>query len=103
MVHPGEFIIIPRGVEHLPSADEETHVMLLEPKTTLNTGNVASERTVQRIAANLSSGPTSSPVRILWGSACSISRTVRLRTGCRTSGAISASGSRTNRRSCIAT
>ena len=49
IVHPGEFIIIPRGVEHLPSADEETHVMLLEPKTTLNTGNVASERTVQQL------------------------------------------------------
>jgi mannose-6-phosphate isomerase-like protein (cupin superfamily) len=46
MVNPGEFIIIPRGVDHFPSADEETHVMLLEPKTTLNTGNVASERTV---------------------------------------------------------
>ena len=46
VIHPGEFIIIPRGVEHFPSADEETHVMLLEPKTTLNTGNVASERTV---------------------------------------------------------
>jgi mannose-6-phosphate isomerase-like protein (cupin superfamily) len=46
MVNPGEFIIIPRGVEHFPSADEETHVMLLEPKTTLNTGNVTSERTV---------------------------------------------------------
>ncbi len=49
IVHPGEFIIIPRGVEHLPSADEETHVMLLEPKTTLNTGNVASERTIQQL------------------------------------------------------
>jgi mannose-6-phosphate isomerase-like protein (cupin superfamily) len=49
MVHPGEFIIIPRGVEHLPSADEETHVMLLEPKTTLNTGNVDSERTVHEL------------------------------------------------------
>jgi len=49
MVNPGEFIIIPRGVEHLPSADEETHVMLLEPKTTLNTGNVASERTVHEL------------------------------------------------------
>ena len=46
VIHPGEFIIIPRGVEHFPSADEETHVMLLEPKTTLNTGNVDSERTV---------------------------------------------------------
>jgi mannose-6-phosphate isomerase-like protein (cupin superfamily) len=49
MVNPGEFIIIPRGVEHLPSADEETHVMLLEPKTTLNTGNIASERTVHEL------------------------------------------------------
>ena len=49
MVNPGEFIIIPRGVEHLPSAGEETHVMLLEPKTTLNTGNVASERTVHEL------------------------------------------------------
>ena len=46
---PGEFIIIPRGVEHLPSADEETHIMLLEPKTTLNTGNVDSERTVREL------------------------------------------------------
>ena len=49
VIHPGEFIIIPRGVEHLPSADEETHVMLLEPKSTLNTGNVASERTVHEL------------------------------------------------------
>jgi mannose-6-phosphate isomerase-like protein (cupin superfamily) len=47
LIMPGEFIIIPRGVEHLPSAAEETHVMLLEPKTTLNTGNVMSERTVK--------------------------------------------------------
>ncbi len=49
IVNPGEFIIIPRGVEHFPSADEETHVMLLEPRTTLNTGNVASERTVHEL------------------------------------------------------
>ena len=49
MVNPGEFIIIPRGFEHFPSADEETHVMLLEPKSTLNTGNVASERTVHEL------------------------------------------------------
>jgi len=49
IVSPGEFIIVPRGVEHLPSADEETHVMLLEPKTTLNTGNVESERTVHQL------------------------------------------------------
>jgi len=42
----GEFVIIPRGVEHLPVADEEAHVLLLEPKTTLNTGEVQNERTV---------------------------------------------------------
>lgn len=46
VIRPGEFIIIPRGVEHFPSADEETHVMLLEPKTTLNTGNLHNDRTV---------------------------------------------------------
>ena len=49
LVGPGEFVIIPRGVDHMPSADEETHVMLLEPKTTLNTGNVESERTVREL------------------------------------------------------
>lgn len=44
LIMPGEFIVIPAGVEHLPSADEETHVMLLEPKSTLNTGNEAESR-----------------------------------------------------------
>src|SRR5713226_2799062 len=44
-VGEGEFVIIPRGVEHLPIAEEETHVLLLEPKSTLNTGNVINERT----------------------------------------------------------
>ena len=43
---PGEFVIIPRGVEHLPVAKEEVQVLLLEPKSTLNTGNVQNERTV---------------------------------------------------------
>ncbi|HEX6108701.1 MAG TPA: cupin domain-containing protein [Ktedonobacteraceae bacterium] len=42
----GEFVIIPRGVEHLPIAEEEAHVVLLEPKTTLNTGNVRDEKTL---------------------------------------------------------
>ncbi len=46
---PGEFIIIPRGVEHLPSAAEETQVVLLEPKTTLNTGNLVNDRTVAEL------------------------------------------------------
>jgi mannose-6-phosphate isomerase-like protein (cupin superfamily) len=46
-LHEGEFFIVPRGVEHLPVADEECHVLFLEPKTTLNTGNVVNERTVK--------------------------------------------------------
>jgi len=47
VIQPGEFIIIPHGVEHCPSADEETHIMLLEPKSTVNTGNAEGERTVR--------------------------------------------------------
>ena len=43
----GEFVIIPKGVEHCPVAEEEVHVLLLEPKSTLNTGNVQNERTVE--------------------------------------------------------
>lgn len=42
----GEFIIIPRGVSHKPIADDDVHIILFEPKTTLNTGNIESERTV---------------------------------------------------------
>ena len=45
----GEFVVIPRGVEHMPVAEEEAHVLLLEPKSTLNTGNVANERTVAEL------------------------------------------------------
>jgi mannose-6-phosphate isomerase-like protein (cupin superfamily) len=48
-VRPGEFIIIPRGVEHFPSAAEETHILLLEPKSTLNTGNLQNERTLAEL------------------------------------------------------
>lgn len=48
-VEEGEFIIIPRGVEHLPVAEEEVHVLLLEPKSTLNTGNVVNDRTVAEL------------------------------------------------------
>ena len=45
---PGEFIVVPRGVEHCPLAlTDEVHVVLLEPKSTLNTGNVTNERTVR--------------------------------------------------------
>lgn len=43
----GEFLIVPRGVEHRPIADEEVHVLLFEPATTLNTGDVREERTVE--------------------------------------------------------
>ena len=46
---PGEFAIIPHGIEHLPVADEEAHVLLLESKTTVNTGTVSSERTVAEL------------------------------------------------------
>src|SRR6266498_1324971 len=45
-VEAGEFIIVPHGVEHRPVADEEVDVLLFEPATTLNTGNVRSDRTV---------------------------------------------------------
>lgn len=44
----GDFIIVPRGVEHCPRADEEAHVVLFEPKSVVNTGSVVNERTVQR-------------------------------------------------------
>jgi mannose-6-phosphate isomerase-like protein (cupin superfamily) len=44
----GECVVVPRGVEHMPVAEEEAHVLLFEPATTLNTGNVRSERTVER-------------------------------------------------------
>ena len=45
----GEFVIIPKGIDHLPIADEEAHVILLEPKTTLNTGDTQNERTVTNL------------------------------------------------------
>ena len=49
LVREGEFIIVPRGTEHCPAADEEVHLLLMEPKSTLNTGNVTSERTVTQL------------------------------------------------------
>ena len=48
-VEQGEFIIIPRGVEHRPVAPEEVSVLLFEPATTLNTGNVRNERTREQL------------------------------------------------------
>lgn len=45
-VEEGEFVIIPKGVEHMPIARDEVHVVLIEPKSTVNTGNIKNERTV---------------------------------------------------------
>ena len=44
----GETIIIPKGTEHMPVAEEEVHVLLIESKSTLNTGNVVNEKTVKK-------------------------------------------------------
>jgi mannose-6-phosphate isomerase-like protein (cupin superfamily) len=49
IVREGEFVIVPRGVEHLPVADEEVHIFLVEPKSTLNTGNITNERTLSQL------------------------------------------------------
>jgi mannose-6-phosphate isomerase-like protein (cupin superfamily) len=46
---PGEFLIVPRGVEHRPVAHGECSVLLFEPASTLNTGDVRSERTIERL------------------------------------------------------
>ena len=45
----GEFLVVPRGVEHRPVADQEAHVLLFEPATTLNTGNMRNERTLEAL------------------------------------------------------
>ena len=44
-INEGEFLIVPKGVEHKPVAEEEVHILLFEPATTLNTGNVQNEMT----------------------------------------------------------
>ena len=49
LLGPGDMIVIPRGVEHRPCAEDEVAVMLFEPASTLNTGNVVGERTVERL------------------------------------------------------
>ena len=46
-LNEGEFVIIPRGVEHMPVAEEEVQLLLLEPKSTVNTGNITNERTTE--------------------------------------------------------
>jgi len=48
-INEGEFIIVPRGVEHCPVADDEVHIVLIESKSTLNTGNITNERTVAQL------------------------------------------------------
>jgi mannose-6-phosphate isomerase-like protein (cupin superfamily) len=50
-IEEGEFIVVPHGVEHRPVAPEEVHIMLIEPRGTLNTGNIRNERTVEHIKA----------------------------------------------------
>lgn len=49
VLEEGEFLIIPRGVEHQPVAEQEAHVLLFEPAETLNTGNLQNERTVKEL------------------------------------------------------
>jgi mannose-6-phosphate isomerase-like protein (cupin superfamily) len=49
IVNEGEFVVVPRGVEHCPVADEEVHIVLIEPKSTRNTGNINNERTVAHL------------------------------------------------------
>jgi len=48
-IGPGEFMVIARGVDHLPVAEDEVHVILIEPKTTLNTGNVVGDKTIANL------------------------------------------------------
>lgn len=48
-LNPGEFVIIPKGVEHMPVAEDEVHVVLIEPKGTLNTGDAGGEYTKERL------------------------------------------------------
>ena len=47
-LNEGEFFIVPRGVEHMPIAEKEAHILLFEPKATAHTGKVQSERTVEQ-------------------------------------------------------
>ena len=49
VVEENEFVIVPKGVEHCPVAEEEAWVLLFEPRTTLNTGNVQNERTIENL------------------------------------------------------
>jgi mannose-6-phosphate isomerase-like protein (cupin superfamily) len=44
---PGELFVVPRGVEHCPKADEETHVLVIEPRETVNTGDAGGDLTAE--------------------------------------------------------
>ena len=48
-IEEGEFVVVPRGVEHKPVAEEECWFLLFEPASTVNTGNVVNERTHQQL------------------------------------------------------
>jgi mannose-6-phosphate isomerase-like protein (cupin superfamily) len=48
-LEPGELFVVPRGVEHCPTAEEETHVLLIEPRGTPNTGDAGGEMTVEPV------------------------------------------------------
>lgn len=48
-IKEGEFIIVPRGVEHKPIAEDEVHILLFEPASTVNTGNIENERTKKNL------------------------------------------------------
>ena len=48
-LHPGEFVIIPKGTDHKPYALEETSILLFEPASTLNTGNITNDLTRQEL------------------------------------------------------
>lgn len=47
VINEGEFVIVPRGVEHCPNAEKEVHLMLFEPKSVVNTGEIENEKTVK--------------------------------------------------------
>jgi mannose-6-phosphate isomerase-like protein (cupin superfamily) len=49
IINEGEFVIVPKGVEHKPVAEEEVEVLLFEPASTLNTGNIENERTKKNL------------------------------------------------------
>src|SRR3954468_23496563 len=49
VLEPGELFVVPRGVEHCPKADEETHVLLIEPRDTVNTGDAGGDLTTEPI------------------------------------------------------